>query len=168
LDPPWKYGNVNTGGSMNSGSENKYPTMSLAQLMDFDIPSIAAIDSVIFMWCTVQMTPDALQLLAHWGFRFNGMIFWHKTGQKGLGFWWSNVVEFIMFGVKGKVKPFRSQLPNFLELPSLRHSEKPPEFRKLIENFTQYMPDRKMIEVFARHKVDGWKYHGNQLLEEKM
>ncbi len=37
-DPAWKYNNVRTGGSMNSGAAHHYNTMSMSELFALDIP----------------------------------------------------------------------------------------------------------------------------------
>jgi len=46
VDPPWSYRNKKTGGSMISGSESKYPTMSLDELLKLPIQNLSDRDCV--------------------------------------------------------------------------------------------------------------------------
>lgn len=151
-DPPWSYRNKRTGGSMNSGSDAKYPTMKFEDIYNLPVQRIADDNSVLFLWATVPLLPDALEVLYNWDFDYKTAIFWRKIMSLGMGFWFRGQVELCLVGVRGKVKPFRLQKPNFLQTKALRHSEKPSEVRYLIEA-TNLFP---RIELFARQKVDGW------------
>lgn len=158
-DPPWRYGNKNTGGSMKSGSSSKYPTLSLEELINLDVPSDK--NSVLFLWVPVPLLPEGLKLMEALGYKYKTTITWEKTGRLGMGFWWRGQCEYLLFGVKGKIKAFRIQEKNILSLPVLKHSEKPDEFRQLIERATKNMPYK--LELFARKKVEGWISWGNEI-----
>jgi N6-adenosine-specific RNA methylase IME4 len=160
-DPAWSYRNKRTGGSMKSGSASKYPVLTVEELCDLPIRNIADRDSVLFLWATVPLLPEALQVMKAWGYRYTTKITWHKTGRLGLGFWLRGEVEELLFGIRGKVKAFRSSFPNFIEAPVGKHSEKPEEFRQLIEATAGVkMPNPRMIELFARKPVPGWTTWG--------
>jgi len=62
-----------------------------------------------------------------------------------------------------KVKAFRCQQANIIEAKVLSHSEKPEEFRQLIEDATADMPNRRRIELFARRTTPGWDTWGNEV-----
>jgi len=110
------------------------------------------------------MLPEALQTMKAWGFKYKTKITWHKTGRLGLGYWFRGEVEELLFGVRGKVKAFRCQLPNFIEAPVREHSEKPEGFRQMIEVSTALtIPEPKRIELFARKRVPGWDAWGDQV-----
>lgn len=158
-DPPWAYSNKNTGGSMKSGSQSKYPTMTLNEICNLKVP--AAKDSVLFLWATVPMMPEAFQVMHTWGFKYKTMITWRKVMSLGMGYWWRGQTEHLLFGVKGKVKAFRMQEKNFIEHKVGRHSEKPAVFRELIERATVHMPDK--LEMFARVESPGWEVFGNEV-----
>ncbi len=151
-DPPWSYRNKRTGGSMISGADAKYPTMALDDIKQLPIGEIADKDSVLFLWATVPLLPDCLSVIDAWGFEYKTALFWRKIMSLGLGFWFRGQVELCLLGVKGKVKPFRLQKPNFIQTKALRHSEKPDEIRQLIEE-TGLSP---RIELFARQRAEGW------------
>jgi site-specific DNA-methyltransferase (adenine-specific) len=76
-----------------------------------------------------------------------------------MGFWFRGQVELCLLGIKGGIKPFRLQKPNIIQTKALRHSEKPEEIRKLIEE-TNLTP---RIELFARRKVEKWDSWGNEV-----
>ena len=75
--------------------------------------------------------------------------------------WWRGQCEHLLFGVKEKVKAFRMQEKNIIQCKVGRHSEKPQEFRELIERATPHLPDK--IELFARKKFRGWDAWGNEI-----
>ena len=80
-DPPWSYENKKVLGSYNSdgGAENHYSTMDLEDICNLPINSISEKDSVLFLWGTVPMLPEAFQVMERWGFKYKTCLFWHKT-----------------------------------------------------------------------------------------
>ncbi len=80
----------------------------------------------------------------------------------GMGFWFRGQVEILLVGVKGKVKAFRIQKSNFVQAKAGPHSQKPKEFRDLIEQ-TGLEPK---IELFAREKTPGWDVWGNEVISD--
>lgn len=156
-DPPWQYRNIKTGGSMCSGSAAKYPTMTTDDICNLDIiKKICADDSVLFLWSTVPMIEDALKVMRAWGYKYKTMIVWRKIMILGMGFWFRGQVELCLLGVRGNVKAFRCQKPNFIQSKVRKHSQKPEEFFELINDIT---PNPK-IELFARNKRKGWTTWG--------
>lgn len=158
-DPPWSYKNKKTGGSMISGAEAKYPTMSVDEICSLQIP--ADKNAVLFLWATVPLMPEAFQVMQAWGFKYKTMITWRKIMSLGMGFWWRGQCEHLLFGVKGNVKAFRMQEPNFIQAKAEKHSQKPHAFRELIERATPHLPDK--LEMFARNKFEGWHCWGNEV-----
>lgn len=158
-DPPWNYDNKRTGGSLKSGAASKYSTMTVDEICTINIPS--AKNSVLFLWVTVPMLQEGLQVMNAWGYKYKTTITWMKTGRLGLGFWFRGNTEFLLFGVKGKVKAFRTNIPNVIQHPVLNHSEKPEVFRELIEKTTPHMP--RKLEMFARKKSENWHVWGDEV-----
>lgn len=163
-DPPWEYNNKKTGGgSMVSGSKNKYEVLSIKELCELPINLIADKNSILFLWATVPLLRQAFEVMDAWGFVYKTKITWHKTGRLGIGFWTRGEVEELLLGVKGKITPFRSSIRNHIEHKILKHSEKPEIFREIIEELTSKMVHRRMIELFACHRIDGWKCIGKDI-----
>ena len=90
-----------------------------------------------------------------WGFEYKTNIIWEKIQKdgmpdgRGVGFYFRNVTEILLFGVRGDKnrtrESGRSQV-NLIRSMKREHSRKPDEFISLIEDcsFEPY------IELFAR------------------
>ena len=156
-DPPWKFETRSENG-MDRSADNHYPTMSMFDMLTLDVP--AADDCVMFMWATVPMMPEALDLLDSWGFEYKSHIVWIKD-RIGTGYWTRNKHELLLIGTKGKVPApaMGSQPPSVIELPLGKHSEKPELFVDMI--MTLY-PTTPKLEMFARIGRVGWDVIGNE------
>ena len=171
-DPPWHYSNARTGGSMSSGAASQYPTMQLRDLLLLPVPRVARADAVLFLWATVPLLPDALTLLRAWDFAYKTALVWDKShaedmfgqvreSRMGMGFWFRVQTELLLLGVRGAVPPFRLAQRNIIREPAREHSSKSPGARRVIEAATAAMPERRMLELFACERVDGWVSHGD-------
>ena len=80
---------------------------------------------------------------------------------RGVGFYFRNVTEQILFGVKGKsfrtLDPARSQV-NLIRVQKREHSRKPDEIVPIIEACSP----GPYLELFARGVRKGWTMWGNQ------
>lgn len=161
-DPSWEYENKRTGGSLTSGAQSKYPTMSLEEIKRMDIKKIAHKDSVLFLWITVPLLPNGFEVLKSWGYQYKTSLFWRKIMSLGMGFWFRGQVEVLLIGIKGNVKAFRSQRPNFLQTKAKKHSEKPHEIYGLIEEISNKFDLNPKIELFVRNRREGWDSWGNE------
>jgi len=179
-DPPWRYSNANTGGSMVSGAGNKYPTMSMQELklMGEEIKKISAENSTCFMWTTgvFLLSGEAIELMQEWGFIPKTIAFvWAKLNKgngnpvNGLGFYTRSSVEYCLLGIRGRLERQSASVRQLIETeePEIfrgkirAHSEKPAEVR---DRIVQLYGDVPRIELFSRHIVEGWDRKGNQLL----
>lgn len=151
-DPPWKYDNVNTGGSMKSGSAAKYPTMALDEIKDLRVRDIANKNSLLFLWATTPLKPEAMEVVKAWGYKYVTTLYWLKTGRPGLGFWFRGCFEECLVCKRGKVKPFHSQMTNLIVEDPREHSRKPDEFYNIVR---LHAPD-PMVELFAREPRIGF------------
>ena len=73
-DPPWAYRNKKTGDSLVSGAEAKYPTMSVDEISALPIKDIASKNSVLFVWATVPLMPEAFQVMKAWGYKYKTLL----------------------------------------------------------------------------------------------
>jgi N6-adenosine-specific RNA methylase IME4 len=156
-DPPWSYRNKRTGGSMLSGAASKYPVMDIEDIKNLSVSSISDNDCALFLWATTPLLPEAFDVLSAWGFKYKTAIYWRKIMSLGMGYWFRGQVEVCLLGIRGDIKAFRIQKPNFIQSKALQHSEKPVELRQLIEA-TGLSP---RLELFATRKADGWDGLGN-------
>lgn len=154
-DPPWQYANQGT----RAATGDHYPTMPLADIKALPVAELAADASVLHLWSTASFVPDALEVLAAWGFEYRGLFAWVKP-QFGLGNYWRNATELLLLGVRGDVGAFlEHDLRNWIEAPRTEHSAKPAEVRELVQR-AWHGP---YLELFARERVDGWTCWGDQL-----
>lgn len=168
-DPPWSYKNKTTGRTNGnqpegSGAHTKYevmPTSVICSMRDHELRDIVDKNAVLFLWATVPLIEDAFQVMKAWGFEYKTMLTWRKIMSLGMGYWYRGQCEHLLFGVKGKVKAFRMQEANFIQSKAGKHSQKPKEFRELIERSTIQLPNK--IELFAREKSEGWDCWGNEI-----
>lgn len=162
-DNPWQYKSKRTGGSMSSGAEQKYPTMSLDELASLPVKEIAARDAVMFMWITTPLKEEILQsgLLKTWGFKNKTTIYWIKTGRIGLGYWWRGNVEECLICTRGKIKPFKESTTNIITAPPTKHSAKPEEFWGKVEPVIARQDLNPKLEMFSRSPRAGWDSFGD-------
>jgi N6-adenosine-specific RNA methylase IME4 len=135
----------------------KFPTLSLKELMLLPVEQIASDASVLFLWATVPLGKEPYELMETWGFSFKTEWFWHKVGRKGTGYWTRGEVEKLLIGTSGTVPAWRSNFDNYLqthdalgeildEKPTA-HSRKPVEVIRRIEQLTPTAGRR--CELFA-------------------
>lgn len=164
VDPPWQYSDKHVGGNRDSGAVDKYPVLSLNDLKNLKISEISEKNSVLFLWTTTPLLPDALDVMKSWGFKYKTCFVWEKTRLFGMGQYFRINTEFLLVGIRGKIKPFRLQEKNILQHPVLKHSTKPESFRQLVERSVVKSFDKpKMIEIFARISPLGWTSVGNEI-----
>ena len=156
-DPPWRFETYSENG-MDRSADNHYPTMSVFEMLSLDVP--AADNCAMFMWATVPMLPEALDLLDAWGFEYKSQLVWVKD-RIGTGHWVRNKHEILLIATKGHVPaPAQgTQPPSVFELPVGRHSEKPAFFADLIASL---YPNTPKLEMFARIGRVGWDVMGNE------
>jgi N6-adenosine-specific RNA methylase IME4 len=166
-DPPWRF--TNRTGKMAPEHKRlaRYGTMKLDDICALPVAEIVTTPAHLYLWCPNALLPEGLQVLAAWGFSYKSNIVWHKQrkdGQsdgRGVGFYFRNVSELILFGVRGKnartLAPGRTQV-NFLGTRKREHSRKPDEQYPLIEACS---PGPR-IELFARGVRPGWTTWGNE------
>jgi len=151
VDSPWQYNNRRTGGSMSSGSVQKYEVMSLTNICNLPVRNVMENDSVCFLWCTVPLVQYGFRVLETWEYQYKTMLFWKKSNW-GMGFWFRGQVEICLLGIHGKIKPFRYQKSNWFIGKNRGHSRKPEEFFALIEPVAE-LP---RLELFASNNRNNW------------
>lgn len=157
-DPPWQYGDERVAAG---GAVAQYPLMSIEQLCDMNVADLAAKNAVLFLWVTVPLLAESMDVIDAWGFEYKTHIVWDK--QKPFYGNYSHVQhELLCLCTKGSCVPRKdSHLPrSIITIKKTRHSAKPHEFYELIESL---YPDGNRIELFARNKRDGWESWGNEI-----
>lgn len=166
-DPPWQFQNRTGKVAPEHKRLNRYGTMTLDEICALPVADIAADPSHLYLWVPNALLPDGMRVMNEWGFRYISNIVWHKVRKdggsdgRGVGFYFRNVTELLLFGVKGKnartLPPGRSQV-NMIQSRKREHSRKPDEQYKIIEDCS-FTP---RLEMFSRGKRKGWEVWGNQ------
>ncbi|CAO3407573.1 MT-A70 family methyltransferase [Azospirillum largimobile] len=166
-DPPWRF--VNRTGKMAPEHRrlSRYGTMTVEDICALPVADIAAPTAHLYLWVPNALLPEGLQVMRSWGFEYKTNLVWHKVRKdggsdgRGVGFYFRNVTELILFGVRGKkartLPPGRTQV-NLIESRKREHSRKPDEQYELIEACSP----GPFLEMFARGARPNWSVWGNQ------
>jgi N6-adenosine-specific RNA methylase IME4 len=158
-DPEWQFEFWSDAGKNISSADNHYPTSALEQIKARDVRSISADDCVLFLWATAPMTPQALEVMAAWGFAYKAQFVWVKH-KAGTGFWARNQHELLLLGTRGHVPAPApgEQWSSVIEANAGAHSAKPEIVLELIE---AYFPTLPKIELNRRGAPrPGWDAWG--------
>ena len=158
VDAGWRFEPYSRETGMDRAADNHYATSTLEQIKAIDVASIAAPDCVLFMWATAPMMPQALAVMAAWGFAYKSQIVWDKE-IIATGYWFRNRHELLLVGTRGQVPApaMGTQWPSVMVKRRTAHSVKPEWAYELIEN---YFPSLPKIELFARRARAGWSSWG--------
>lgn len=172
-DPPWQFQNRTGKIAPEHKRLNRYPTMTLKDIKELPVAEISGDKAHLYLWCPNALLPEGLAVMDAWGFEYKGNIVWEKVrkdGQpdgRGVGFYFRNVTELLLFGIKKKSMPNRTLAParsqvNLIRTQKREHSRKPDEIIPIIEACS----NAPRIELFARGIRDGWTMWGNQADED--
>lgn len=169
-DPPWQFQNRTGKMAPEHKRLNRYSTMNLDEIMALPVSDVSDEKSHLYLWVPNALLPEGLAVMKAWGFEYKTNLIWEKVrkdGQpdgRGVGFYFRNVTEILLFGIKGDknrtLQPGRSQV-NLLRTMKREHSRKPDEFVSLIEACSQ----GPRLEMFARGNREDWDMWGNQANE---
>ena len=155
IDPPWKY---EFSRSISREIENQYPTMDLEDIKKLPIGDLAEDNSILFLWSTSPKLEEAIEVIKAYGFKYVTSAIWNKRSI-GMGYYFRNIHELLLVGKRGALpvpKP-ENRVASLISIRRGRHSKKPVEFYKIIEDM---YPDTTKIEIFSRIKREGWDSWG--------
>lgn len=165
-DPPWRFQNRTGKVAPEHRRLDRYSTLDLAAIKALPVGDVTAKNAHLYLWVPNALLPDGLDVMKAWGFRYVSNLVWAKRRKdggpdgRGVGFYFRNVTELILFGVKGSMRtlqPGRSQV-NMIETRKREHSRKPDEQYDLIESCSP----GPYLELFARHPRQNWTVWGDE------
>ncbi len=166
-DPPWRFQNSTGKVAPEHRRLSRYVTLSLAEIKALPVATITVPTSHLYLWVPNALLAEGLAVMAAWGFSYKSNIVWHKIRKdggpdgRGVGFYFRNVTELVLFGVRGKnartLAPGRSQV-NFIATRKREHSRKPDELYPIVEACSS----GPYLELFSRGARRGWQVWGNQ------
>lgn len=166
-DPPWQFQNKTGKIAPEHKRLNRYGTMTLGEILALPVAQVTDQVAHLYLWVPNAMLAEGLQVIRAWGFQYKSNIVWHKVRKdggpdgRGVGFYFRNTTELILFAVKGKnartLSPGRRQV-NIIRTMKREHSRKPDEQYSIIEACSS----GPFLELFARGTRPGWKAWGNE------
>ena len=169
--PPWQFQNRTGKVAPEHRRLSRYNTMKLSEIKQLPISELTAEKCHLYLWVPNALLPEGLEVMKSWGFEYKTNIIWEKVRKdgmpdgRGVGFYFRNVTEILLFGIKGDknrtLDPGRSQV-NLIRAIKREHSRKPDEFVSLIEHCSP----GPYLELFARGDRHNWDMWGNQATEE--
>lgn len=169
-DPPWQFQNRTGKVAPEHRRLARYATMQLADIKALPVSQACEETAHLYLWVPNALLPQGLDVMQAWGFQYKANIVWHKVRKdggpdgRGVGFYFRNVTELLLFGVRGKhartLAAGRSQV-NIIKSRKREHSRKPDEAYDLIEACSP----GPFVELFARGARRDWAAWGHQAEE---
>jgi N6-adenosine-specific RNA methylase IME4 len=166
-DPPWQFQNRTGKIAPEHKRLSRYGTLTVDEIKALPVNRAAAETCHLYLWVPNALLPEGLSVMRAWGFSYKSNLVWHKVRKdggsdgRGVGFYFRNVTELILFGVRGKnartLQPGRTQV-NYLSSRKREHSRKPDEQYRIIEACSA----GPYLELFARGERRGWDAWGNE------
>ena len=170
-DPPWRFANRTGKVAPEHRRLSRYGTLSFDEIAALPVGDHVEDVAHCYLWVPNALLPYGLNVLTSWGFEYKTNLVWHKVRKdggsdgRGVGFYFRNVTEIILFGVRGKnartLDPGRSQV-NLIASRKREHSRKPDEQYHLIESCS-WGP---YLELFGRGSRENWTVWGDQAVED--
>lgn len=181
-DPPWRFDNWSVAGEVKNPVAH-YDCTPLAWIKSLPVSVLAAPDCLLWLWATNPMLPQAIEVIAAWGFSFKTAGTWvkrtiHGKTAFGTGYILRSANEPFLIATRGKPKATRSTrstIPTYdagpfidgdwprgsitIEGLARAHSQKPDEAFAAAEGL---IPAARRIELFSRTNRAGWSVWGNE------
>lgn len=165
-DPPWRFQNRTGKVAPEHRRLSRYDTLTWKEVAAMPVGDVMAAQAHCYLWVPNALVAEGLRVLESWGFTYKTMLIWHKIRKdggsdgRGVGFYFRNVTEPVLFGVRGRLRtlpPGRTQV-NLLATRKREHSRKPDELYDVIEACSP----GPYLELFARYPWDGWTAWGDE------
>ena len=166
-DPPWRFNNRTGKMAPEHRRLTRYETMTLEVIRSLPVQDHLLEPAHLYLWVPNALLPEGIDVLRAWGFEYKSNIVWHKIRKdggsdgRGVGFYFRNVTELVLFGVRGKkartFSPGRTQV-NLIASRKREHSRKPDELYEVIEGCSP----GPFLEMFARGRRRNWSVWGNE------
>jgi N6-adenosine-specific RNA methylase IME4 len=167
-DPPWRFQNRTGKMAPEHLRLARYATMDFGEIEALPVARVCDERAHLYLWVPNALLAEGMAVLLAWGFTYKTNLVWFKTRKdggpdgRGVGFYFRNVTEMVLFGIKGKdnrtLAPGRRQV-NLIAERKREHSRKPEQLYDVIESCSP----GPFLELFARTQRPGWSQWGNEL-----
>ena len=161
-DPPWSFDNWSKAGEAKN-AKAQYECEGLDWIKSLPVGDLASPNSVLWLWATNPLLPEAIEVLRAWGFQFKTAGHWAKTTKHGKRAFGTGYIlrcagEPFLIGTIGKPKTTRA-VRSVIDGVIREHSRKPDE---AFEAAVQLLPGARRLELFSRQSREGWDTWGNE------
>lgn len=162
-DPPWSFALRSDKGEAKS-AQAQYDCMPLDAIKALPVAHLARQDALLWLWATHPMLPQALDVMAAWGFAFTTSGVWVKTttGGKltfGTGYVLRSASEPFLIGKFGRPRTARN-VRTVIMAPAREHSRKPDEAYAAAEALA--IGATRRADLFSRESRAGWCSWGRE------
>jgi N6-adenosine-specific RNA methylase IME4 len=166
-DPPWRFQNRTGKMAPEHRRLSRYATMTLDEICALPLKEVTATPAHLYLWVPNALLAAGLRVVEAWGFEYKTNLVWHKVRKdggpdgRGVGFYFRNVTELVLFGVRGRDARTRAagrRQVNIIRSQKREHSKKPQELYDIIEACSP----GPYLELFARGRRPGWASWGDQ------
>ncbi len=166
-DPPWQFSNRTGKMAPEHRRLSRYTTMKLEEIMELPVAQLAKDKCHLYLWVPNALILEGLEVMRRWGFTYKTNVVWFKIRKdggpdgRGVGFYFRNVTELVLFGIRGKCNRTREagrRQTNIVISRKREHSRKPEELYEVIERCSS----GPYLEMFARFARKGWSAWGNE------
>lgn len=166
-DPPWRFQNRTGKVAPEHRRLSRYRTMTTSEICEMPVAAHIEEPAHLYLWVPNALLKEGLLVMEAWGFMYKTNLVWYKVRKdggpdgRGVGFYFRNVTELLLFGVKGRMRTLaagRRQV-NLFATRKREHSRKPREIYSLIEECSP----GPYLELFARESVKGWTGWGDEV-----
>jgi len=160
-DPPWRFKTWSENGQ---DKGRPYDLMDLAAIKALPVSYLGRGDCILWLWATNPMMPQALEVVAAWGFQYVTMGVWvkrTKTGKLafGTGYRLRCASEPFIIATLGKPQSVRD-IRTVIEGPLREDSRKPDEaYAAAARMFPLAV---RKLDLFSRESRPGWDTWGNE------
>jgi N6-adenosine-specific RNA methylase IME4 len=166
-DPPWRFQNRTGKMAPEHRRLSRYVTMTLEEIMELPVAQLALPQSHLYLWVPNALILEGLEVMRRWGFLYKTNLVWYKIRKdggpdgRGVGFYFRNVTELILFGVRGSLRTRTAgrRQTNIVTSRKREHSRKPDELYDIVERCSP----GPFLELFARHPRKGWFQWGDEI-----
>ena len=106
-DPPWQFTNRTGKVAPEHKKAHRYNTMPIKSVISLPVNNLSLENAHLYLWVPNALISEGLYVMKAWGFTYKTNIVWHKirkdgeTHGGGVGFYFRNATEIVLFGVKG-------------------------------------------------------------------
>lgn len=159
-DPPWSFKTRSAKG-LGKSAQAHYECMSLDAIKALPVRRLAARHAFLWLWATNPMLPQALDVMASWGFTFKTAGHWSKRTKHGRQAFGGGYIlrcagEPFLIGTVGAPRTASRSVRGLIEGPIREHSRKPDQAFAAAE----LLIEGPRVELFSRQDRPGWDRWG--------